>query len=254
MRALLLALLLLGAGRAQAADIHVMISGGFTAAYEALRPGFERSSGHKLVTVRGASMGTAPTALPMRLRQGEPADVLIMVGDALAALQTEGRVVANSRVDLANSAIGMAVRAGAARPDIGSVDSLRQTLLAARSVGYSVSASGQYISGQLFQRLGIAEQMQGRGKLVLGEPVAAQVARGEIELGFQQMSELLPVPGITIVGPLPAAMQHYTVFSGGVASAARQPEAAAALLRYLAGPAAREAITASGLQPWGSGN
>ncbi len=235
-------------GLARAADVHVLISGGFTAAYRVVAPGFERQSGHRLVTVEGGSMGTAPTAIPMRLARGESADVLIMVGDALDGLQREGRVRPGSRVDLANSGIGMSVRAGAAKPDISTVEGLRRALLAARSFSYSASASGRYVNGPLLEKLGIAAEVQSRGRLVQGEPGANAVARGELELAFQQVSELLPVQGAAFVGPLPEAVQLYTIFAGGVASAAAQPEAAAALLRYLAGPEAQAAIMASGLQ------
>ncbi len=249
MRWMMVAALLLGGAQARAAEVQVMISGGFTAAFQVLAPGFERETGHRLVMVQGGSMGTAPTAIPMRLRRGEVADALIMVAEALDGLAAEGRVAPVSRVDLANSGIGLAVREGAARPDISTVEKLRTTLLAARSLGYSASASGRYVNGPLFERLGIAAEMQGRARLVSGEPVAAAVARGELELAFQQVAELLPVRGVSFLGPLPEAVQLYTVFAGGVASGARQPEAAAALLRYLAGPAARAAVVESGLLP-----
>lgn len=249
MRWLMMAVVLLGTAGARAEEVRVMISGGFTAAFQALAPGFERESGHRLVMVQGGSMGTAPTAIPMRLQRGEPADAVIMVGEALDALAAQGRVVPGSRVDLANSGIGLAVRNGVPKPDIGSVEALRATLLAARGVGYSASASGRYVNGPLFERLGIAADMQGRAHLVTGEPVANAVARGELDLAFQQVAELLPVRGVQFVGPLPEAVQLYTVFAGGVASGAREPAAAAALLRYLAGPAARAAVVESGLLP-----
>ena len=249
MRWLVMAALVLGGAGARAAEIQVLISGGFTAAAQVLAPGFERETGHRVVLVQGGSMGTAPTAIPMRLQRGEPADALVMVAEALDGLAAQGRVVPGSRVELANSPMGMAVRAGAAKPDISTVAALRATLLASRGVGYSASASGRYVNGPLFERLGIAAEMQGRARLVTGEPVANAVARGELELAFQQVAELLPVRGVTFVGPLPEAVQLYTVFAGGVASAARQPEAAAALLRYLAGPAARAAVVESGMLP-----
>jgi molybdate transport system substrate-binding protein len=249
MRWLMMAALLLGSAGARAAEVQVMISGGFTAAFQVLAPGFERESGHRLVMVQGGSMGTAPTAIPMRLQRGEPADVVIMVGEALDGLAAQGRVVPGSRVDLANSGIGLAVRVGVAKPDISTVEGLRQVLLAAHGVGYSASASGRYVNGPLFERLGIAAQMQGKARLVTGEPVATAVARGELDIAFQQVAELLPVRGVQYVGPLPEAVQLYTVFAGGVASTARQPGAAPALLRYLAGPAARAAVLESGLLP-----
>ena len=241
---LLLAALLLLPGLAGAAEVQVMISGGFTAAYRELTPAWEARTGHRLVTVEGGSMGTAPTAIPMRLRAGQPADVLIMVGEALDPLVRPG-----SRVDLANSGIGMAVRAGAPVPDISTVEGLRATLLAARSFSYSASASGRYVNGPLLERLGIAAQVQPRGRLVQGEPGANAVARGELELAFQQVSELLPVAGAQFVGPLPEEVQLYTIFAGGVALAAREPGPAAELLRYLSGPEAQAAVRRSGLQP-----
>ncbi len=249
MRWAVMAMLLLGAGQARAAEIRVMISGGFTAAVQVLAPRFERESGHRLVLVQGGSMGTAPTAIPMRLRRGEAADALIMVGEALDGLTDEGQVVPGSRTALANSAIGLAMRNGVPKPDISSVAAPRATLLAARGVGYSASASGRYVNGPLFERLGIVAEMRGRAHLVSGEPAAHAVARGELDLAFQQVAELLPVPGVQVVGPLPEEVQLYTVFAGGVARGAREPEAAAALLRYLAGPAARVAVVESGLLP-----
>ena len=171
-------------------------------------------------------MGNTPEAIPARLRRGEAADVLIMVGYALGDLIAQGSVVADSRVDLARSAIAVAVRAGAPKPDIGSVDALRRALIAAQSIAYSDSASGIYVSTELFRRLGIAEQMRGKSRMIPAEPVAAAVARGEAEIGFQQMSELLPVPGIDIVGPLPPEVQKITLFSAGVVAGAREPNGA----------------------------
>ena len=242
-------LLTLLAGFAHAADVTVMISGGFSAAYGTLGADFERATGHRLLTVKGPSMGTTAEAIPNRLARGEPADVLIMVGSALDGLVKQGAVTAGSRVDLARSAIGMAVRAGAPRPDISTVDLFKQALLAAKSIAYSDSASGVYVSTQLYQRLGIADQVKPKSRMIPAEPVAAVVARGEAEIGFQQISELLPVPGIDYVGPLPPALQQVTIFSAGVAAGARQPEAAGALLRFLTAPAAAAAIAKTGLEP-----
>jgi molybdate transport system substrate-binding protein len=234
---------------ALAADVNVMISGGFSAAYRALTPEYERMSGNHLATFPGPSMGTTKDAIPVRLARGEPADVLIMVGYALDDLIKQGRVVPGSRVDLARSSIYMAVKAGAPRPDIGSVDAFRRVLLAAKSVAYSDSASGVYIHTEMFQRLGIAEQMKATAREIPAAPVGEAVARGEAELGFQQLSELMPVPGIDIVGPLPAELQKVTVFSAGIATNARSPGAAKALIQFLASPAAIPAIQKSGLEP-----
>lgn len=235
--------------RAGGAEIRVMISGGFWAAYRELAPGFERATGHPLVTSRGGSMGTAANSISTRLRRGEPVDVLIMVGDALEQLVRDGTVAAGSRVDLARSRIGLAVRAGAAKPDIGSVDAFRRAMLAAESIAYSSSASGVYLSTVLFPRLGIADQVRGKSRVIETEPVGAAVARGEAEIGLQQMSELLPIPDVELVGPLPADIQRITVFSAGIATGAKEPAAARALIAFLASPEAAPAIARTALDP-----
>jgi molybdate transport system substrate-binding protein len=236
-------------GTAQAAEIRVMISGGLSAAYNALVPEFERASGHKVITAYGPSMGTTQNAIPVRLERGEPADVLILVGYALGELMKQGKVVPGSRVDLVNSKIGVAVKAGAPKPDISSADALKRALLAAKSVAYSDSASGVYVSTEMFGKLGIAEEMKDKAKKIPATPVAEIVARGEAEIGFQQISELKPVSGIDIVGPLPDELQKVTVFSAGIASVSKEPEAGKALIKFLASPAARDTIIKSGLEP-----
>jgi molybdate transport system substrate-binding protein len=237
------------AGVASAAEVRVMISGGLTAAYKELVPQFERATGNKVITAYGPSMGTTVNAIPIRLERGEPADVLIMVGYALGDLIDKGRVAADSRVDLVTSPIGMAVRAGAPKPDISSTDALKRTLLAAKSIAYSDSASGVYISTELFQKLGIADQVKGKHRAIPAEPVGGVVARGDAELGFQQISELKPVAGIDIVGQLPPEVQKITVFSAGIASVSKEPEAGKALIKFLASPAAAEVIIKSGMEP-----
>ena len=177
-------------------EIRVLVSGGFTQAYLELVPEFERATQHKIVSAFGASMGGAPDSIPSRLERGEPADVVILARAALDGLVTQGKVVAGSQVDLVRSSIGMAVRAGSPKPDISSVEALRRTLLRAKSIAYSDSASGVYISTELYQRLGIAEQVASKSKKIPGsERVGTVVARGDAEIGFQQISELLPIPG-----------------------------------------------------------
>ena len=225
------------------------MSGAFTAAFNEVAPEFERSSGTKIVTTYGGSMGSSPGTIPNRLARGEPADVVIMAAPALDDLVARGQVVAGSRVDLARSAIGMAVRAGAPKPDISSVDALKRALLDAKSIAYSASASGVYLSTELFPSLGIADQMAAKTQRVESGPVAALVARGEAEIGFQQISELRPVTGIEIVGPLPPGAQRVTVFSAGIATAAKQPDAAKRLIAFLASPATASAIRKSGMDP-----
>jgi molybdate transport system substrate-binding protein len=239
---------LLLAGVVEAAEIRVVSSGGFSAAYKALAPEFERASGHRLVTGWGPSMGATHDAVPARLARGEAIDVVIMVGYALDSLVKEGKVVGESRVDLARSGIGLAVRAGAPRPEIGSVEALKRTLLAATSIAYSDSASGVYVSTELFQRLGIDDAVKGKSRMIPAEPVGQVVARGEAELGFQQMSELIPVAGIDLVGPLPPEAQKITVFSAGIVAGAKQPVAGRALIAFLASPEAAGAIMKSGME------
>ena len=240
---------LLMAGSAAAAEVRVMISGGLTAAYNALVPEFERATGNKVVTSYGPSMGTTINAIPVRLARGEPADVVIIVGYALGDLIQQGKVVAGSRVDLVKSPIGIAVKAGAPKPDIGSAEAVKRALLAAKSIAYSDSASGVYVSTELFQKLGIADAVKDKAKKIPAEPVAGVVARGDAEIGFQQISEMLPVPGVDIVGPLPPELQKITVFAAGIATVAKQPEAGKALITFLASPAARDTLIKSGLEP-----
>jgi molybdate transport system substrate-binding protein len=235
------------AGTAQAAEVHVMISGGLSAAYNALVPEFEKATGNKVITAYGPSMGTTVNAIPMRLDRGEPADVLILVGYALDDLIKQGKAV--NRVDLVNSKIGVAVKAGSPKPDISSVDAIKRALLAAKSVAYSDSASGVYVSTEMFDKLGISAEMKDKAKKIPATPVAEIVARGEAELGMQQISELKPIPGIDIVGPLPDGLQKVTVFSAGIATASKEPEAGKALIRFLGSPVARETIVNSGLEP-----
>ena len=244
---------LLIAGAASAAEVQVMISAGFYRVYSELGPAFERASGHRLVTTRGPSMGDSPEAIPARLARGETADVVILDGGSADELAKRGLVRASSKVDLARSQIGMVVRAGVAKPNIGSVESFRRTLLAAKSIGYSDSASGTYLSTTLFAKLGLADQVAGKSRKVRGppsgEPVAAVVARGEVEIGFQQVSELIHAPGVTFVGTIPAELQPGFSFAGAITSAARQPDAALALLRFLASPEVASTILKAGLTP-----
>jgi molybdate transport system substrate-binding protein len=237
------------AGSAQAAEVHVMISGGLSAAYNALVPEFEKATGNKVITAYGPSMGTTVNAIPVRLERGEPADVLILVGYALGDLIKQGKVMPDSRVDLVNSKIGVAVKAGAPKPDIGSVEAVKRALLSAKSVAYSDSASGVYISTEMFKNLGIADEMKDKAKKIPATPVAEILVRGEAELGFQQISELKAVAGVDIIGPLPEALQKVTVFSAGIATVSKEPEAGKALIKFLASPAARETIVNSGLEP-----
>ncbi len=234
---------------AGAAEVKVMISGGLSPAYQKLLPEFERATGHKVTTAHGPSMGKTPQAIPNRIQRGEPVDVVIMVGSSLDKLIEAGKVSAESRTDLAKSSIGAAVREGAPRPDIGSVESLKRTLEAAKSIAYSDSASGVYISTEMLNRLEVRDEVKQKSRMIPAEPVGKVVARGEAEIGFQQISELLPIPGIVILGPIPAEVQKITVFSAGIATGAQEPAAAKALIAFLASSQARPVIISTGLEP-----
>jgi molybdate transport system substrate-binding protein len=240
-------------GRASAADVHVMISAGFHSVYSELGPAFERASGHHLITTRGPSMGDSPEAIPARLARGEAADVVILDGGAADELGRRGLVRADSKVELARSLIGMVVRAGATKPDIGTVDAFRSTLLAAKSIAHSDSGSGTYLSTKLFAQLGVADQIAGKSRKVRGppsgEPVANVVARGEAEIGFQQVSELIHVAGVSFVGTIPAELQPGFSFAGALTSTVREPDAASALIRFLTSSEAAPVIAKAGLLP-----
>ena len=237
------------AGTAHAAEVHVMISGGLSAAYNALVPEFEKATGNKVITAYGPSMGTTVNAIPMRLERGEPADVLILVGYALGDLIKQGKVVAASRVDLAQAPIVMAVRAGAPKPDISTVEAFKSTLLNAKSIAYSDSASGVYLSTVLFPRLGIADQIKDKCRMIPADPVGGVVASGDAEIGFQQKSEMLPIKGIDIVGPIPSEIQKVTVFSAGISANALHPAEGRALIKFLSSPSAAPVITKTGMDP-----
>lgn len=247
------AAVLLVPASASAADVHVMISAGFHGVYAELAERFERATGHRLVTARGPSMGDSPEAIPARLARGETADVVIMTGAAADQLAMRGLVRAGSKVDLALSQIGMVVRAGDAAPDISTVEAFRRALLAAESIGHSDSASGTYLSTILFEELGIEDQVAGKSRIVRGppsgEPVAAVVARGEVAIGFQQVSELIHVPGVTFVGAIPTELQLVTTFAAAITTAAPQPDAALELLRFLASPEWDSMLVEAGLTP-----
>jgi molybdate transport system substrate-binding protein len=230
-------------------DFRVMTSGAFTAAHLELIPQLERVTKSTIVTVT-KSVGTGEDSIPNRLKRGEVADIVIVADDLLRQLIDAGLVLADGRTPLARSSIGMAVKAGAPKPDIGSSDALKRTLLAAKSIGYSASVSGEYLTRELYQRLGIADQVLSKSRFVGGgERVGTLIARGEVEIGFQQMSELLPVPGIAHITPLPPELQKVAVFSAGIAASTRDARLARSAIDFLASAEAVSAITKSGLEP-----
>ncbi len=236
---------------AAAADVRVMISAGFFQVYSQLVPAFEKQTGHRVITTRGPSMGDSPEAIPTRLARGEPADVVIMDGKSADRLAMQGVLTGTTR--LARSQVGMVVKAGAPKPDISSAEAFKRTLLGARSIAYSDSGSGTYLSKTLFPKLGVADQIAGKSRKVRGppsgEPVAAVVARGEAEIGFQQVAELIHVPGVTYVGPIPAELQEDFSFAAGITAKSQEQAAAAALIRYLRSPSAAPIVTKAGLLP-----
>ena len=238
-----------------ASDVRVMISAGFYHVYAELGPAFERTSGHHLVTTRGPSMGDSPESIPTRLAHGEAADVVILDGNAADKLASAGLLRADSKVTLARSLIGMVVKSGAPRPDISSVEAFKAMLLAAKSIACSDFGSGTYLSTQLFAKLGIADQVLPKNLRIRGppsgEPVAAVVARGEAEIGFQQVSELLNVAGTDYVGTIPAELQPGFTFAGQLTRLVENADAATALLRFLNSPEADAVKTRMGLMPAG---
>lgn len=205
---------------------------------------FNRDTGW---TVRLESAGGVDVA--RRVQAGEPVDVVVLAAQAIDQLIDSGRLLAGSRVDVARSGMGIAVRSGCPRPDVGTEAAVRQAVLDAATIGYSTGPSGKYLLS-LFERWGIARQVAARVvQAPPGVPVAALVARGDVALGFQQQSELLGVPGIDLLGPLPPDIQHLTVFSAAACANCNQPDAARALLDFLSGPDAAQSKRRHGMEP-----
>jgi molybdate transport system substrate-binding protein len=226
-----------------AAEIKVILSAAFKEAYLELVPRFERASGHKVT-----SLWCPSVQMMSRLKGGEIVDMMIMSAAALDEVIAAGLVAPSDRYDLATCGVAVAVRAGAPRPDVSSGEAVKRAVLAARSVVYSTGPSGAYLA-RLFERMGIADAIRSKVKQVQGEPAGGVVARGEAEIGFQQMSELLPVAGIDIVGPLPADIQEITTFSAGIHVRSPQPAAARALGRFFKSAEAAPVIRQKGMEP-----
>ena len=225
-----------------------MTSGAFTAAHLELIPRLERVTGKKVVTVT-TSVGTGEISIASRLKRGEVADIVIVADTLQQQFIDQGLVMSEGRTQLARSSIGIAVRAGTPKPDLSSAEGLKRAFLAAKSIAYSASVSGQYLTTELYQRLGIADECLPKSRFVGdGERTGAVVARGEADIAFQQMSELLPVPGVAHITPLPPEFQKVTVFSAAVAKTSPDPAAAREAIRFLASPEAVAAIKKSGLE------
>ena len=209
-----------------------------------LVPAFERATGSKLAITWGSANG-----LLQELDAGAGGDLVILTAEAIEDLIKQGKVVAGSRVDIARSGIGVAVRKGAEKPDIGSPEALKRALLAAKSVAHSKTGMSGIYFPTVLARLGIADEM--KSKIVMpdpGTPVGEVVAKGDAEIGIQQISELLPVAGVEIVGPLPAALQKITTFSAGLLAAAKEPDAAKALMKFVTAQSP-PLLKAKGLEP-----
>ncbi len=222
-------------------EIKVMASAAFKEAYLELAPAFERASGHTV-----ANSWAPSVQMKSRLKGGEVVDLVILSADALDELIRDGIVA--ERFDLAKSGIGVAVKAGAPKPDIGSGEAVKRAVLAAKGIAYSTGPSGTYLAA-LFQRWGIADAIRSRVTQTQGQPSGGVVARGDAEIAFQQVSELLPVPGIELVGPLPPDIQQITTFSAGLHPKAQSPDAARALVHFLKAPAATQVIRKTGMEP-----
>ena len=232
------------AGTALAADVKVLASTGVRDVVATIATEFERSTGNRVV---GSWAGTVDVL--KRLQGGEVVDLVILSGPDIDKLIAEGKIVPGSRVPLLRSDVGVCVKSGAPRPDISTPDAVKRTLLAAKSIGYSSGPSGVYLLG-MFQRMGIADEMKAKSVVPApGVAVGELVARGEVELGFHQISELLPVAGIDFLGPLPAPIQGTTVFTGGIQAGAAQPEAARALIQFITSPEAVPVIRKKGMEP-----
>ncbi len=225
-------------------EVKVISSAAVKETYLELVPQFEKASGHKVVTIWS---GTAD--MMKRLKEGESADLVIIGSNSLDELIKLGKIEPGSRIDFVKSGVGVAVRAGVPKPDISSGDAVKRALLAANSIGYSSGPSGVYLDG-LFQRMGIADQLKPKLKVPpSGASVGEMVARGEVEIGFQQVSELIHVSGIDFLGPLPTDIQQITIFSTGIHTNATNPDAARALAKFLTAPAAAVVIRKNGMEP-----
>ena len=230
-------------------DFRVMTSGAFTAAHLALIPEVERLTGMKVVTA-ATSIGTGDMSIASRLKRGEVVDIVIVAEPVQQQFIADGLVEKEGSMLVARSAIALAVREGAPKPDISTADKLREMLLAAKSIGYSASESGKYYSGELVQRLGIADEVLPKSRFIGGgERVGAVIARGELETGLQQISELLPIKGIAHITPLPDEVQKVSTFRAGVAASSTHRDVARKVIAFLASPAAAATIRSTGVEP-----
>ena len=228
------------------AQVKVIISGGFAPAYRELLPEFERTIGITVTTASGASQGTGPDTIGAMLRRGEPADLVILNRQGLAELTLDGKIVAGTGVDLAETLIGMAIRAGSPKPDISTVGTFRQTLLRAKTIAVPGSAASGF--AEVLRRLGISAEIEVKIPS-RGTESVAMVARGTVQLSIQPVSEILHMPGVELAGTLPTELQHRTVFAAAIVAGSKQAEASRRLITFLSSDAATAAIKRSGMEP-----
>jgi molybdate transport system substrate-binding protein len=230
-------------------QVKVIMSGGFANAYRQLLPAFEQSTGITVTTASGASQGKGPETIGAQLRRGVSADVVILSKEGLGELMAEGRIIAGTDVDLAQTPLGAAVPPPPPpQPDIDTVDALKQALLHAKAVAVPGSTTGIYLTTVLFPRLGIADKIIVK-VTARGSESAAMVAGGGANIALQPVSELLHVAGIDFVGPIPAEVQYVSVFSAAVVAGSKQQEASQQLIAYLASRNAHAAMRDSGMEP-----
>lgn len=245
----ILAMLFPGAS-IHAADVNVLASTALQPVFMKLAPEFERTTGDRLIFSWGASYGASADALPMRLRSGQAADLVVMIADALNEQIEHGHLRPETATNLASSRLGLAIRAGAPLPDIGSADGVRRTLLGARSVAFSSGVSGAYVQGTLFPKLGIADRLKSTSIVIAApELVGNALLRGDAEVGLQQMSELLAVPGIAVAGPLPESLQRVNIIAAAITRTAVQPASAQTFITFLQSPYAIQELKTSGFTP-----
>jgi molybdate transport system substrate-binding protein len=233
---------------AAAAQLNVVISGGFSSAYEQLLPEFERMSGIKVTTGSGASQGTGPQTIAAQLARGVPANVVILSREGLSELIAANRIAAGTDVDLARVPLGVAVRAGSPKPDVSTVDAFKQVLLNAKTVAVPGSTSGIWLTTDLFPRLGIAEKVNVKAT-ARGKDATGMVAAGDADLAVMPVSEIVHAPGVDFAGSLAPEIQFVQTFSAAVVAGSGQTEASKQLIEFLASARASEAIKKSGMEP-----
>jgi len=232
------------------AQLKVMISGGFTQAYEQLLPEFERASGTKVTTGSGASQGTGPQTIGAQLVRGVPTDVVILSREGLSELMAANRIAAGSDVDLARVPLGIGVRAGAAKPDVSTVEAFKRTVTSAKAVAVPGSTSGIYLTKDLFPRLGIADKVNVK-VAPRGTGATAMVAAGDADLAVMPVSEILRAAGVEFAGTIPAEIQLVQVFSAAIVAGSKESETARRLIDFLASEHASAVIRKSGMEPLG---